>query len=310
MSLDQRQMQIFLAVVREGSLGRASRALNLTQPAVSKAIRRLEDDLEVKLFERSPQGMMPTEYGEALRLHAELISTEMTRAREEIQALRGVSKGRILVGVTPSVAAGVLPRAVGRLLQARPGLTIRVTEGIEGELLQALMRGETDLAIIGAMRRIYEYPVAIEALYRDRVSVVCRTGHPLRRRKRIRPADLLDFPWVLPGRDNVMWRRLSEFFYDHDLEPPEPVVLTGSASFMRAVVAGTDSLSYLPRVLIQEDEAAGRLTSLSDHLAVWTRQVIVVWRKEGSLPLAAVALIEELKRLAREPDFLPASAMA
>lgn len=297
-------MEVFLAVSREGSLGRASRALNLTQPAVSKSIRRLEDQLEVALFDRSPRGMVPTEYGQALMQHAELISSETTRALEEIQALRGISKGRILVGATPSIISGILPVAVGRLLIERPGLAVQVVEAIEDGLLQALMRGEIDLAVIGSMRRIREYPVVAQPLYTDQVSVVCRPDHPLLGRKALGLADLLEFPWVLPARDNVMWRRLSEFFYDRELDPPEPVVETTSASFMKAMVAGTDYLTYLPRLLIREDEAGGRLAVLSESLANWERQVIVVRRKEGSLPLAAGALIEELRHVVRAPGTL------
>lgn len=123
-------MEMFLAVYRTGSLGRASQQLNLTQPAVSKAIRRLERSLDVPLFEREPRGMVPTLFGEALVRHAELVGSELDRAVEEIAALRGAARGRAKLGATPSVIEGLFPAAIGALLADRPGLTVTVREAL------------------------------------------------------------------------------------------------------------------------------------------------------------------------------------
>lgn len=299
MALDPRRLAIFLAVYREGSLGRASKALNLTQPAVSKTVRRLEEQLRVRLFDRSPRGMLPTEYARVLATHAELVSAELNRAAEEIEALRGVSKGRILVGATPSIIGTVLPTALGAVLRQRPGLTVHVLEGLEGGLLQALMRGEIDLAVIGGMRRLRDYPVTSEVLFADEVNVVCRPGHPLMALAAPGPGDLLSYPWVLPERENVMWRRLSEYFHEREMDPPSTTVQTGSASFMKAFVAASDFLTYLPRALIREEEACGRLAVPHGNPGAWKRQVTLVRRREGALPLAATALVKELRSLAR-----------
>lgn len=296
MVIDARHLEVFLAVCRHGSLGRAANALNLTQPAVSKSVRRLEGYLDAPLFERGPRGMVPTPYGTALRQHAELISSEVERAVDEIRALKGGSRGRIAVGASPSVASGVLRRAVAALLGKSPELRIEVREGIEGALLEALLGGEIDLAVAGGMRRLREYPVRAEVLFADDVVIVCRTGHPLTRRRRLRLADTLAFPWVLPDRDNVMWRRLAEAFDAEGLEPPASAVVTGSAAFMKALVADTDSLTYLPRALIREEERHGSLRPLSPRLAVWQRQVVAMRRRQGSLPSATLALLEELRR--------------
>lgn len=299
MALDHRHLEVFLAVVKHGSLGRAAQALNRSQPAVSKAIGRLEELLEVPLFERTPRGMLPTLYGEALQAHAELITFEAGRARDEIEALRGVSKGTVRIGAAPSIVGGVLYQAALALLAERPGLRLHVIEGIEGTLLQALLRGEIDVAIAGGMRRIRDYPVTTELLYTDRVVVVCRPGHPLTRNRR-RPAlaDLLRFPWALTDRDNVMWRRLSEFFYDAGLDPPEAAIETTSANFMKAVAAHSDFLTYLPRQLIRSEEAEGRLRPLSAELAVWVRQVVLMRRREGSLSPATQSFLRDLRRAA------------
>ena len=210
------------------------------------------------------------------------------------------------MGAAPSIISGVLNRAVRQLLLQRPGLRVQVMEHLEGGLLQALLRGEIDFAVAGAMRRIKDYPVTTENLYADEVVVACRPGHPLANKRSVRMRDLLDFPWALTDRDNVMWRRLSEFFYDEGLDPPEAVIETTSASFMRAIVADSDFLTYLPRALIRADEQDGRLRPLSTDLAAWHRDVVLMRREKGSLSLAARSLLRELRQVCSdaEPDGL------
>ncbi|MEQ8348733.1 MAG: LysR family transcriptional regulator [Sneathiellaceae bacterium] len=294
-------MEMFLAVYRTGSLGRASQQLNLTQPAVSKAIRRLERSLQVALFEREPRGMVPTLYAEALMRHAELVSSELQRAVEEIDAMRGSARGRAKVGGTPSVIEVLFPAAIARLLGRRPALAIEVREALEGELLDDLLKGAIDLAVAGGMRRIRDYPVEVEALFVDRVQVICRPDHPLRRS----PAppgleDLLPFPWVLTERDNVMWRRWSEMFYDAGLDPPEAAVETSSARLMTSVVRDSDFLTWLPEGLVADELRAGTLAILAPERLCWERQVVAVQRARGSLPPPAMAFLETLRALCRD----------
>lgn len=293
-------MEMFLAVYRTGSLGRASQQLNLTQPAVSKAIRRLERSLDVPLFEREARGMVPTHYAEALVRHAELIGSELERAAEEIAAMRGTARGRAKVGGTPSVVEGLFPAAIAGLLARRPGLAVEVREALEGELLEALLKGELDLAVAGGMRRIRDYPVEVEPLYVDRVHVVCRAGHPLLQGQAPGLQELRRFPWVLTDRDNVMWRRLSEIFYDAGLDPPETNVETSSARLMSSAVRDSDMLTWLPASLVQAELAAGSLAILAPGLACWERQVVAVHRQQGLLPRPAAAFLEVLRSLCRD----------
>lgn len=292
-------MAMFLAVYRTGSLGRASQQLNLTQPAVSKAIRRLERSLEVPLFEREARGMVPTHYAEALVRHAELIGSELERAAEEIAAMRGAARGRAKIGGTPSVVERLFPAAIAGLLAHRPGLVLELREALENELLDALLKGELDLVVAGGMRRIRDYPVAVEPLYADRVHVICRGGHPLLAEPAPGLSDLRRFPWVLTERGNVMWRRLSEIFHDAGLDPPETSVESSSARLMASAVRGSDMLTWLPASLVEAELAAGSLAILAPERAVWERQVVAVHRQQGLLPRPAAAFLEELRGLCR-----------
>src|SRR5437762_3912504 len=120
MTFDLRQLKAFTTIVASGSLGRAADALHVTQPALSRTIKRLEDELGAPLFERHAKGMQLTAVGSALLPHATLLQREAEHAREEIDAMRGLAKGTIKVGAVGSIACLVLPLAVGRVTKAWP----------------------------------------------------------------------------------------------------------------------------------------------------------------------------------------------
>ena len=96
--MDLRQLRYFLATVESRSFGKAAEKLHVTQPALSKAVRRLELSLGVRLLDRLPRGVSPTIYGEALAAHADLIEGEIARARDAIFALKDGNTGRVVVG--------------------------------------------------------------------------------------------------------------------------------------------------------------------------------------------------------------------
>ena len=123
-----RRLHHFLGVYEHGSLGRAAEALHLTQPALSKSIQQLEASLDVKLFERTPVGVVPTIYGDTLSRHAKVIEAEIRNAEREIAIMRGGSKGEVSVGVTPSIAANLMPHTVLKLHDEKPDIQVRVLE--------------------------------------------------------------------------------------------------------------------------------------------------------------------------------------
>ena len=126
MPFDLRQLRAFTTIVSAGSLGRAAEVLHVTQPALSRIIKRLEDEVGAPLFERHSKGMQLTVIGQALLPHATLLQHEADYAREEIDAMRGLAKGTIRVGAVGSIASYVLPLAVGTVEIGRASCRERV----------------------------------------------------------------------------------------------------------------------------------------------------------------------------------------
>ncbi len=246
--LESRRLRHFLAVFELGSIGQASEKLLLTQPALSKSIRQLEDELGVRLFDRTPMGVVPTVFGNALAMHAKSIEAQIRNAEAQISSLKGKAQGHVTIGIGPSVARNIMPSATRTLRALQPGIALTVIEGLVDDLLPRLRRGELDL-MIGAWPRIADPMFTTEVVLVDRLEVVARRGHPLAGRP-VRRQELLDHPWALPPATQKWRQALDELFIARGLEPPKPHVVSNSAGYLQALIRESDHLSFLPRQLL------------------------------------------------------------
>lgn len=295
MTLDPRQIRAFLGIVEHGSLGRAAAALNLTQPALSRILHRLEDQLGVALFERHSLGMSPTLYGQTLLPYARLLSREAANALEEVAALRGLSKGVVRVGAIASAAIMLLPSALDRLLARWPGLRVQIMEAVEDQLTVALEHNEIDLAICGAIPETEIVARIAENEFHDVCRVVAATDHPLQGRGDLTPADLFGHPWVMPPREATPRQQLHQMMLALGYEPPPVAVETRSVSTIRELVARHRFLTWMPEPLYAPEQAAGLVRALPVAGMDMERHFFVYRRRRGLLPPAAVKLLEELR---------------
>ena len=247
--MHSRRLRHFLAVYEHHSLGRAAEELHVTQPALSKSIQQLEGELKVKLFERTPGGMVPTLYGEALSLHAKVIEAEMQNAAREIATLSGAAKGEITVGVTPSVAANIVPRTFLKLQEERPGINLRVMEGLMENHVPALRRGELDVVIGGWVRGIHP-DLTTEIILREDILVFAGAQHPLALKPTIQLESLLEYPWVMPPHTQFWLQLFEKTFIARGMPPPIPSAVTNSAGFIKAMLTRGNYLSALPSQLL------------------------------------------------------------
>jgi DNA-binding transcriptional LysR family regulator len=298
--METRHLQMFLAVVELGSLGRAARHLGLSQPALTQAIGRLEHTFKVKLFERSPRGMLPTRYGEALATRARSIAQEARSAVEDIEALRGGERGHVVVGAGPSLSASLVPDALHRLLRIKPKLTVRLLEGMSDQLFPALMRGDIDLAVTTAVDSQWEKDLTSEQILNDSVVIVARHAHPIGKLLAPTLRDTLDFPWVMPPPGEAFRVRTEALFVAARLPVPPAAVETSSGGAIKALVAQGNYLSIVPRELFKQEEERGVLRSILVAGGSMHRAVHAVYRQRTTLSAGARSFIAQLHRIARE----------
>ncbi|WP_118135953.1 LysR family transcriptional regulator [Oceanicella sp. SM1341] len=289
MMLNHRELMVFLSVCRLGSIGAAAQAMGMTQPALSRSLKRLESRLRVQLFVRHSGGMEPTSFGRVLLRHSELMEFETNRVIEEIDLLNGAATGHVRVGIVPSVAPVMLPRAVARAQASSPDVHIRIVEGSGDQILAAVQRGEVDFAVLGKPEG--EVDLLVQPLGSEVVNVVARAGHPLSLGGRVTVEDVAAFPWAMPERGNAIWYGYENFFRRAGVAAPQPQISSNSVHVLKAIVGGSDLLTMLTGASIAVEVTAGMLVALELEGGAWRRELALVRRPTGTLLPAARLLM-------------------
>lgn len=297
MTFDLRHLAAFTSIAATGSLGRSAEALHITQPALSRTIKRLEETVGEELFERHSKGMQLTDIGRALLPHAELLLLEASHATEEIRALQGLAKGVIRVGAVGSIASSVLPQAVGEVLKRWPGLQVHVLEGVWDRLTDALVKHEVDLALAMDAPDSEEIVAIRDCRWEDRSFVVAARDHPQRQKMRSL-ADTLTQPWAMPPHGSGPFEQMQATFHAHGLALPAIAVETRSVTVLKSLVIHSGFLSWMPEPMYQVERQAGLIDALPLPGAVATRTLTAFRRRHGILPAPAARLLDQLRTMA------------
>ncbi|MFX0544486.1 LysR family transcriptional regulator [Roseovarius sp. S1116L3] len=295
--LKLRQLRLLIAVDRHRSILHAAREMNLSQPAATKMIKDLEIDFDVLLFERTNRGVIPTEAGAALIRGGQLIFSQIGTTAQELEDIAGGNAGRIVVGTLLAASARLLPEAIARVLDQRPGLVIKVVEGTNEVLMPRLRAGELDLVVGRLPMRRHRSDLSQMRLMQGRIALVVRAGHPALALRNLGFQDLRGYGWILPPSDTTLRRQLDQFFVDEGQFVPPRVVESVSYVTNRALLAHSDMICAMPAELV-EGEPAGTLAELPLPLPFGDGPVGASFRTGTSLPPAAAALLDALREMA------------
>lgn len=224
--LRMRHLELLVALVDAGSMRAAANCLNLSQPALSKMLGEIEAGFDARLFDRTVHGLVANAAGTAAVYRARVILGELTRSKEEVDAMRDGAEGLLRLG-TLSVTATV-PQAVIELRRRLPLAKVQVQEGRVRELIQRLLNGELD-CVFGAItpELLTSAQLSLlkpELLVDDELCVLCAQGHSLSRKRRLTWGDVHVQPWVAPPKDTLVRQALMTAFLNAGLEPPEPAI--------------------------------------------------------------------------------------
>lgn len=151
--MDVRQLRFFVAIVEEGTISAAAQRLRIAQPALSKHVHGLEEELGVQLLSRSAQGVRPTEAGQRLHEHAEFILRYLGQTIEEVRGYAKEPHGVVAVGLPTSVAVVLSVPLVAAMRQQLPHVLLRIAEGMSGDILEWLKAGRLDFAMLFDMEQ-------------------------------------------------------------------------------------------------------------------------------------------------------------
>lgn len=300
MDVSERWLDAFLAVVEHQNIASAAEHLGLTSAAVSASLRKLEDTLNTSLFERTPTAVVPSVFGTELARYIKLARSHLRAACDEIAGLRGVKRGRLVVGSLPFVRTLVVPKAITRLLDNHSYLDVSTVEGPYDDLITGLRCGDIDI-VIGALRGdAVDKDLQEEVIFTDSLSVIARAGHPLIRHESIAWKDLLEYQWILPRKGTPTRKLFEQAILGRGLTLPAHVVETSSTVMLRGLLLESDRVTVLSRHQIQFEEKANLLAALPFQLQGTERPIGMTRRRIGALSPAAELFVDELRAVARE----------
>jgi len=252
-----RHLRCFLETARSGRLGAAAEVLHVSQPAASKTLRELEEILGVALFDRSGRRLVLTPAGALFQQHAGNAMLELDRA-QDLARTAPMRVTRLAVGVLPTAATSVFPRAALAFRAEFPNCVLRVSTGPNWLLLSQLREGALDL-VVGRMPGPDQMTgLAFRQLYTERVVAVVRPGHPLRSGLPV-ATDLGKYPLLLPPSGAVIAPAVQSFLLSIGLQNHQPAFESVSLAFGRKVVQESDTVWFISEGVVAEEVRLGTL---------------------------------------------------
>jgi DNA-binding transcriptional LysR family regulator len=243
-------LRYFVAVAEHQGIRRAAHALSITQPALTRRIQLLEEEVGSKLMERSEKGVVLTDAGEALLKAATQIELSCKRAQLEIKELTSGRLSELRVGAGPAWSYHIVPRALASLRSMHPELKVHIYAGMVDDMIGQLSSGELDL-IVGTLpgeqesseELSYHFVADVE------VQIFCRAHHPLTARDSVNARDMVPYPWVWMSRSGAGRQHVAALFNRAGEILPAATVTTNSFQSGLSMVESGDYLMMLPTTL-------------------------------------------------------------
>jgi len=284
------QLKAWQALVETGSIRGAARHLHLSQAAVTKAIRELEQDLDAPLIVRGSRGVTLTECGQQLTVRVRLAQKQLALARQDIEQMLGGTRGKVSVAVTPMVFLGGLPGVIERFRQRMPLAEITIEEGLMPFVLHALRDGTIDFAVAAPAAEEIDYEFEFEPLKTLETIVACRRGHPVENATEWR--QLLDCTWAMNLAPGSQHSNLLESLRRQGLPLPTRIVRTSSFGVSWNLMARSDTLLPCPAGMLSAEPYNRQASRVPLRLPLPPLQLGIVKLREGPLSLAADTLAE------------------
>lgn len=287
-NLQPADLEYFIEICRVGSIAQAAVQLGVTQPALSKAMRRLELVAGAPLLDRTARGVSPTPMGDELVRRASVILSEIDATRSVLQEMSGARMGTVSIGVAPTLNHRFMPDIALLALQARPKLHFRVREGLFHELLPRLLLGELDFIISSpSPTETLAAELQCEPLGGNTFVACVGAHHPLAGHRPVHDAQILEYAWVLVSPKGVLRDTLDQLFKERGLPLLEPQIETSSTVLSKALITQQSFIGFLPVEVFADEERAGTIRRLNVPWLHWRRDLSLLSRRWRSLTPAA-----------------------
>lgn len=293
------RLRHFCTVAEKGSIGVAAQVLHITQPALTRSIKKIEEGVGEALFERSSQGVHLTKLGETLLPHVQTILAEADRAIAQCRDRSGEGAARMKIGISPNFASFVIPEALQQFYSHYPRGQVNVTTGTMEALLAMLANTQIDLALCVFWDNTLDVAIArlpdlVCSVVTDLpVGVYAPAGHPATQRA-MSLDELQAQRWAVPHGLSISYVFQGKFT-GRGLDAPLQVLATASLDLLIRSTVDMNLLTMLPRHVVREQLAAGTLVPVEAPELAMCYQAALVTRRRGSRTPALTYLAELLR---------------
>jgi DNA-binding transcriptional LysR family regulator len=294
--MEMHQLRYVVAVARAGTFSRAAEQCHVSQPSLSQQILKLEEELGERLFDRMKREARLTPHGEAFLPRAARILEEVDAARREALEARGLLRGRLVVGVLPTIAPYLLPAALGNFAETFSGVEIVVQEDTTARLLKLAQAYEIDFAL--ASRPIQDQRMEVKDLFSEELRLALPPGHPLTRKRTVRLGDLEKEPFIVMREGHCLGDQVLNFCNQRDLKP---TINFRSAQLetVQALVRSGVGISLVPAMATRS-----KRKDLPDYRSLAApkpqRKIVAVWPKQRPLSRAANEFLKQISARCRK----------
>jgi DNA-binding transcriptional LysR family regulator len=296
--LKLRDLDILTALIDTGSMGKAAATLNISQPAVSKAIAELERALGVRLVDRNRRGIIPTPFGLALKKRSVAIFNDLRQSVQDIDFLSDPTMGELRLGTTDPLGVTIVSPCIDRLSRKHRRMSFHAIAGDTTSLYRELIDRNVELVVSRMVGRLPD-ELAAEVLFHDSFAVLTSAKNPLTRRRKLTLAELMNEPWALLPSDSFFGALVAQAFRDAGHEPPRGTLVTMSEYMKNDLLATGRFLTVLPSFMLKIPGRYPPLRALPVALPNPRMPIGIVTVKDRTLTPLAQLFIEHIRAIAK-----------
>jgi len=301
MDLSARRMAVLIALSKSGTVKQASGEMKLTPSAIYKFLHELELQLDLRIFEKLPQGILKaTDFGTILLSSIKLVFAELRHAVEDLRNIDGRVIGRVNIGTMPSTRAVLTPVAIERMTERLPNIKITTWEAPYNELIFALASGDIDMIVTGTRPLTDTDGIKSIDLFEDRLCLVAQSDHPLFKHNHITAEQLSKERWVVHPMSTPAGRVFADIMDKMGLSQDVIGVETLSIMILRRLLLNSNFITIVSAQQTEIERTAGTISILPVELPDDKWPVGALVRDHTKPSPAARAFLEQLKRAAAE----------
>jgi DNA-binding transcriptional LysR family regulator len=294
--MEMTQLEFFLQVIAEGSFSKAADAVGRTQPAVSIAIRRLEEEVGAPLFDRSQKTPALTEAGRAIQDYAQRILALRDQARGAVAALRELKRGLVRVGANESTSLYLLPQVILSFREKHPDVKVEIYRHVSERLPREVLARNVDFAVLAFEPE--DRDLESFCVLRDELSLILNPEHPLAGRDEVTVEELGREDFLAHNVRTASRNKVIEVFAEHHT-PLNITLELATVETIKRFVQLNVGLAFVPHMCVREELERGTLATVPVQGLTYVRRLWATHRRNATHSHAAAAFLAALRQHAK-----------